>query len=40
VVALFGALTELGLSHARGDLTVAQASAGFTSLLDRLVADH
>jgi AcrR family transcriptional regulator len=40
VVALFGALTELGLSHARGDLTVAEASAGFTSLLDRLVADH
>jgi len=36
VVAMFGALTELGLAHARGDLSVAEATAGFATLLDRL----
>lgn len=36
VAGLFGALTELGLSHARGDLTADEAAAGFTVLLDRI----
>jgi AcrR family transcriptional regulator len=36
VVALFGALTELGLAHARGDLSVADAAEGFATLLERL----
>jgi len=34
--ALFGALTELGLSHARGDLTADDALAAFEVLLDGL----
>lgn len=36
VRALFGALTELSLSHARGELTTAAAIGAFELLLDRL----
>jgi len=36
VTALFGALTELGLSRARGDLSVDEALTGFLTILDRI----
>lgn len=36
VTALFGALTELGLSRASGDLSVDEALTGFLTILDRV----
>jgi hypothetical protein len=36
VRALFGALTELSLGHARGELTTADAIGAFELVLDRL----